>query len=343
MNNNGSYNLGFPQNATAIVNKNGGSIMNTTKTIMQTLSRVALVFAVCLLTLTPVLALTNANHELSADNSSKRSFAPSAVFKSCWIDYDVTEGGRKGMRIHVNFEVTGLKGVDSKVVARVQNEDGDFLASNSSYSNGEGELETSYSIKPGYPTTEFEDADMFLPYSEINVGKGVWTLKLDIDLNYEDGELIQHMGIKEFEFTSAGGGGDTTSNKPGKSVTVKKIWIDYNVTERGKKGMRVHVNFKVTGYKGVDAKLVARVQKDDDEYLASTSPGYSNDSSQLEIFYDIKPGYAETDYEDATMFLPYNEIVIRKGVWDLKLDVDLNYQDGELIQHLDYYDFEFTR
>src|SRR5689334_7338217 len=123
MNNKGSYNLGFPQNAAKIVNKNGGSIMNATATIVQKLSRVALVFAVCLLTLTPALALTNANHAMSADNTSKGAFAPSAEFKSCWIDYNVSDGGRKGMRIHVNFEVTGLKVVDSKIVARVQNEE----------------------------------------------------------------------------------------------------------------------------------------------------------------------------------------------------------------------------
>ena len=315
--------------------------MNVSKSIMQKLSRVALVFAVCLLTLTPAFALTNGNHLLSPDNSVN-SFSPSAVFKNCWIDYNVNEGGRKGMRVHVNFEVTGLKGVDAKLVARVQKDGDDFLTTISSYANEEGQLETSYAIKPGYATTVYEDADMFLPYSEINLGKGVWDLKLDIDLNYEDGELIQHLTYKEFEFTSGGGAGNST-NKNSLSATVKKIWVDYNVTERGRKGMRIHVNFEVTGLKGVDAKVVARVQKDNDEFLTSTSPSFTNSSDQLEISYDIKPGYATTVYEDATLFLPYNEIVIRKGVWDLKLDIDLNYEDGELIQHLDYYEFEFTR
>jgi hypothetical protein len=317
--------------------------MNVSKLILQKLSRVALVFAVCLLTLTPAFALTNANHVLPADNPATNSFSPSAVFKSCWIDYNVTDGGRKGMRIHVNFEVSGLKGVDAKLVARVQGEDGDFLTNASSYSNEEGQLETSYSIKPGYATTVYEDADMFLPYNEMKLGKGVWDLKLDIDLNYEDGDLIQHLTLEGFEYTPGSGARETTTTKNDSSATVKKVWVEYNVTERGRKGMRVHVNFEVNGLKGVDAKLVARVQKDNDEFLTSTSPGYSNNSDQLEIFYDIKPGYAVTVYEDATLFLPYSEIVIRKGVWDLKLDIDLNYEDGELIQHLDYYEFECTR
>ena len=315
--------------------------MNVSKTIMQKLRRATLLLAVCLLTLTPALALTN--HDLSPDGSLNSSFNPSAVFNGCWIDYNVFENGMKGMRIHVNFEVTGLKGVDSKLVARVQTEDDEYLTSDSSYSNENGELETSFSMKPGYPTTVYKDADMFLPYSELNLPKGVYNLKLDIDVSYEDGELIQHLTYKDFEFTSGGGSREMPTKTGAVKATVKRIWIDYNVTENGRKGMRVHVNFEVSGLKGVDAKLVARVQKENGDFLTSTNPSFSNGSDQLEIFYDIKPGYAVTVYEDATMFLPYSEIVIRKGVWNLKLDVDLNYEDGELIQHLDFYEFEFTR
>jgi hypothetical protein len=110
--------------------------------------------AVCLFTLTPVLALTN--HNFSPDNLTKSSYSPSAVFNDSRIDYNVFENGMKGMRIHVNFEVTGLKGVDSKLVARVQTEDEDYLTSDSSYSNENGQLETSFSMKPGYATTVYE-------------------------------------------------------------------------------------------------------------------------------------------------------------------------------------------
>jgi len=315
--------------------------MNVSKTIIQKFSRVALVFAVCLLTLTSAFALTNKSHLLSADNSIKNSFNPSAEFKSCWVDYNVTENGRKGMRVHVNFEVTGLKGVDSKLVARVQSDNGDFLMSNSSYSNDEGQLETSYSIKPGYPTTVYEDAEMFLPYSEIRVGQGVWALKLDIDLSYEDGELIQHLAFKNFRFTLPSYAEDTP-DKPEVSAKVNRIWVDYDVFENRKKGMRIHVNFEVTGLKDIDSKLTVRVVRDNDTYLSSRT-SYSNEEGELEVSFVMKPGYPTTVYKDADVFLPYDEIVLRKGVWDLKLDIDLNYDNGELIDHLEYHEFEFTR
>lgn len=342
MNNNGSYNLSFPQNATIIVNNMEVLLMNVSKSIMQNLNRAALALAVCFFTLTPAFALTNGQHQLFPENGVIKSAKPSAVFNSCWIDYNVTESGVKGMRIHVNFEVTGLKGIDSKLVARVQTEEGDYLMNEgSSYSNETGELETSFDMNPGYPTTVYKDAQMFLPYSEINIEKGVWTLKLDIDVSYANGDLIQHLTFKEFEFTQTRG--NTTEPSTTVGSTLKRVWIDYNVTEGGRKAMRVHVNFEVTGLKGVDTMLVARVQKENSDYLTSRSPAFTNDAGQLEISFDMKPGYATTVYEDATMFLPYNEIVVRKGVWNLKFDIDLKYQSGEFINHLTYEEFEFTQ
>jgi len=284
---------------------------------------------------------------------------PSGTVKKVWVEKDVTEDGRKGVRVHVNFEVVGLKDVDSKVVARVQKPDGTYLPSNTSYANKDGQLETSYDLKPGYATTVYEDASLFLPDGEINLLKGVWALKLDIDLNYENGKLIQHLAYENFEYISTGEneesgkssrGGDTpvktntsqTLLKNGVKATVKRIWIEQNVLQNGRKGIRIHVNFEVTGLKFVESKLVVRVRKEDDEYLASSSK-YANRDGELEVALPIKPVLATAVYKDASLFLPASEIILRKGVWNLKLDIDIAYADGELIQHLDFYDFEFTK
>ncbi len=311
--------------------------MNVSKTIMQNFNRIALIVAVCLITLTPALALTNATHNSSLNSLTKNSFKPSAVFKDAWIDYDVKEGDEDGMRIHVSCEVTGLRNVSSKIVARVADEDSKYLTSdNTSYSNSNSEIETSFDMKPGFATTVFKDADMFLPYSAIGVEPGVYNLKLDIDLNYASGTLIQHLTWKEFKFTRDDVKEDITAK-------VKKINVDYDVTEGGRKGMRLHVNFEVTGLKGVDSKITARIQKESGDYLTSRSASFSNSQGQFETSFDMKPGYPTAVFEDATMFVPYNEINLRKGVWTLKLDVDLNYENGDLIQHLDFHEFEFTQ
>ena len=86
MNNNGSYNLSFPQNAKNIVNNNGGSTMNVSKSIMQNLSRAALALAVCLLTLTSAFALTNEQHVPKLNNLGKKLFDGAASFQPIFID-----------------------------------------------------------------------------------------------------------------------------------------------------------------------------------------------------------------------------------------------------------------
>jgi hypothetical protein len=106
--------------------------------------------------------------------------------------------------------------------------------------------------------------------------------------------------------------------------------------------MLVHVNFEVTGLKDTDSKLAVRVVKSDDSFLPKSGAN-SNDEGQLELAFDMKPGYETTVYKDATVFIPYADMIIGKGQWDLRLDIDLRYEDGELIKHLHFHEFEFTR
>lgn len=316
--------------------------MNVSKSIMQTLNRTALAVVFCLLTLTSVFALTNETHNLSLNNKVKKTFKPSATFKDIWIDYDVTEGGRDGMRIHVKFSVYGMRNLDSYLAIYFMDSNGDKLRDNNSkFNSSDGDVAVYFALKPGYETTDYNDLSVFMPYDELDLDDGNWDLRMDVDVIYKGGGLIQHLTFKDFNYKQ---GDDTDRNPKGNiSAIVKRIWVDYNVTEGGRKGMRVHVNFEVTGLKGVDSLLTARVQKENNDYLTSTSPSFSNDTGQLEISFSMKPGYPTTVYEDATMFLPYSEINVRKGVWDLKFDIDLNYENGDLIDHLEYYEFEFTR
>lgn len=315
--------------------------MNGSNTILQNFSRAVLALAVCILTLTPTFALANGGRAAPAGSRTETPREPGAELKNTRIEYNVVEAGRKGMRIRLDFEVTGLKGVDLKIVARVQKDNDEFVKSKSSYANAEGELETSFSMNPGYPTTVYEDAAMFLPYDEITLGKGVWDLKLDIDLSYEDGELIKHLGYRDFRFNAPDSAGDVPE-KIEVSGVVNEVWIEHNVTDKKRRGMKIHVDFEVTGLKGVDSRLTARIQRDNGEYLAGNA-AFTNAEGELELFYDLRPGYDTTVYKDAVLFVPYDEVILRKGVWKLKLDIDLRYKNGELIRHLEFHEFEMTK
>jgi len=268
----------------------------------------------------------------------------SASFKDIWVDYDVKEGGQNGMRIHVKFTTYGMKNLDSYLAIYFLDERGNSLRDKNGKFNSTSDTVAVYrDLKPGYDPAEYADYAVFMPYSELDLTDGKYTLTMDVKLIYKAGGLIQQLTTKDFDYSQ---GNTTTRNTPRNSSnvtsTVNRIWVEYNVTEGGKRGMRVHVNFKVGGLKGIDSKIVARVQKENGDYLLSSSD-LSNDDGQLQIAFEMKPGFDPAVYEDADMFLPYSEINVSRGKWNLKLDVDLSYDDGTLIKHLDFYEFEFER
>jgi hypothetical protein len=157
-----------------------------------------------------ILNFTEYPIQYSQSGSGTSPVEVSTVFKRCWIDYNVTENQKRGMRIHVNFEVTGLKGSDSKMVVRVKDKNNDYLPS---ATNGD-ELRLEYEFRPGYPTTVYQDAIVFLPYSEIDLPKGDHNLTLDIDVDSDAIDTVKHLSWYEFEFTSAGRR-STSPDKPG--------------------------------------------------------------------------------------------------------------------------------
>jgi hypothetical protein len=124
-----------------------------------------------------------------------------AKFDRVWVDYNVKEDGVNGMRIHVKFEVTGMEGVDSYLMVYFQKSDGsDLTTSSSLYGSKDGRVAAKRALKPGYDVTVYKDLDVFMPYSELNLTKGKYNLKMDIDVANDDEELIQHLGFHEFEY-----------------------------------------------------------------------------------------------------------------------------------------------
>lgn len=122
-------------------------------------------------------------------------------------------------------------------------------------------------------------------------------------------------------------------------VTFDRVWVDYNVTEKNRKGMRIHVKFSVKNLKDVKSYVAVYFQKKDGTNLKTSDPDFRSENGNLALFYSIKPAYEETDYNDVQLFMPYDELNLSKGRHDLKMDVDLIYENGDIIQHLTYNEF----
>jgi hypothetical protein len=121
------------------------------------------------------------------------------------------------------------------------------------------------------------------------------------------------------------------------------MWVDYNVTEKGRFGMRIHVKFSVFNMKGVDSQLAIYFEKSDGTKLKSTSKNFSSKDGQVAVYRALKPGYDDTVYKDLELFMPYDELKLERGKYDLKMDVDVIYENGDLVEHMNYHDFQYEK
>jgi hypothetical protein len=127
------------------------------------------------------------------------------------------------------------------------------------------------------------------------------------------------------------------------STEFEKMWVDYNVTEKGRFGMRIHVKFSVFNLKGVDSQLAVYFEKSDGTKLKSTSKSFSSKDGQVAVYRALKPGYDETVYKDLELFMPYDELKLERGKYNLKMDVDVIYDNGDLVEHMNYHDFQYEK
>jgi hypothetical protein len=268
-------------------------------------------------------------------------YAPSVKFDRAWVDYGVTQGGKLGMNIHVKFTVYELKGVDTQVRIAFQDSQGTNLKDNNkSFYDTNGNVAVYGDLKPGYDPAEYSDFQIFMPYSEFDITKsGKFNLKMDIDLIYVNGTLIQHMSFYDFEFTN---NQPTTSPNP-MSAKFDSVWIDYNITDAGRLGMRIHNKFTVYNMKGVSGYVRIRFEKADGTFLKSSDGNFQDASGEVAAMESIKPGYEPTVYNDFDVFMPYSEMHLGPGKYTLKMDIDVVDNSETLIQHMTFYEFDYSK
>ena len=269
-----------------------------------------------------------------------------------WVDYNITEEGRKGMRIHLKFSVYDMKDRDAYVAIYFEydDEDGGYLKDkNKSFYSSAGEVAVYKSIKPGYNPADYNDLQIFMPYEELDLDPGTYDLSMDVKLIYSTGGVISRLTSYYFEykepFPTSTSTTTTNTNSNTKIGTGKfdKLWVDYDVTENGQKGMRIHVKFSVLNMKDQDVRLAIYFEMKNGDKLLTNNSAYRSKSGQVAIYRTLKVTYDESNYSDVQLFMPYSELNLGKGNHDLKLDADLVKPNGDMIKHLTFHEFWFRQ
>ncbi len=270
-----------------------------------------------------------------------RPVEPSATFDSIWVDYDVKEGEARGMKIHVAFSAYGMKDMDAYLAIYFKYNDdlaGFLKDKNKKFQSSEGDVAVYRSIKPSYDPAVYKNLTLFIPYNELDLEPGIYDLTMDVKLIYQKGGVLQWLTYYDFEYIKPGSPADVESTAKA-DVTFDKLWIDYDVTENGKSGMRVHVKFTAHNLKDVDCYVALYFEKKTGEKIDGVSPEYRSKGGQLAVYKSLKPAYKEAVYNDIKLFMPYSEIKLGKGRYDLIMDANIILKNGDMIKHLEDHAF----
>lgn len=309
-------------------------------------------FLPVLLCLTLLATAANAEHAAQGTNSNENStttnnFEPSATFQRMWIDYNVTEGGVKGMRIHTAFKAYQMKNVPSYLALYFQYRNGTMLKDkNGKFNSSAGDVAVYRELLPAFDPAVYEDEPVFMPYDELDLPAGNHELQIQANIIYKQGGIISELTVYEFDFNNPRSTTTTTTTTTtGASAVLGDTWVDYNVTRSGRRGMLVHIDCNVMNMRGRAGYLAFYFQKKDGTRLTSSNPAYrsNNRQSQLALYVAITPDYADTKYEDETVFLPYDELNLTRGGHDLTMDIDLIDKTETLIQHITFHDFWYEK
>lgn len=278
-------------------------------------------------------------------SSSPPHFSPRASFDSIWVEFDITENEKRGMRIHLKFSTYEMKDLDSYVAIYFEYNDdiaGFLKDKNKQFQSSEGDVALYKSIKPAYDPAVYKDLQLFMPYSELDLEPGIYDLTMDVKLIYKQGGMIDRLTYYDFEYTRPGSPADVESTAKA-DATLHDMWIDFNVTEQGKKGLMIHVNFTASNLKDVDCYVAVYFETKNGIRIDGVSSEYRSKAGQLAVYKSIKPLYTEAVYKDLQLFMPYSEIKLGSGRFDLRLDASLILKNGDKIKHLKDQEFWFEQ
>lgn len=257
------------------------------------------------------------------------------------VEYGIREAGQSGILVKINLYSDKVAGLNHFLRITILDEDEDPLDDTDGRFAVDGLVGTQINIKSS-KDVENRNLRLFVPYDDIEViGSGEQLLIMDFDVVDADGELVQHIGLHEFLFSS---GGMSSSESPldgsGIEGILTDVNIQHNVVRESSRGMVVKFTVdQIKGMKGVDAFFAVRFLKtvDDEDYVRSALPKYADASGNLIVSFPIKAGFDPAKFSNVELFVPYAAFPFKKGSHKVELDIDMRAKSQEeTFVHLGY-------
>ncbi len=128
------------------------------------------------------------------------------------------------------------------------------------------------------------------------------------------------------------------------SARINDIWVDYDVVQLGLDGMLIHVSFEIDGLENVPCAIGAYFYTEAGERLNDQNGEYASEGNQVIAYQNFTPVYPSAQFDDFELFLPYDELELPNGDYDLKFLISI--WDMAMVEEVvssPYYSFTYSQ
>ena len=136
-----------------------------------------------------------------------------------------------------------------------------------------------------------------------------------------------------FTASLSAAGTPTYTGKVAPNAVFDKIWIDYDITENDTKGLKIHLKFTANGMKEMDAFVAVYFEYNDEMggFVKDKNKRMYSTAGDVALYMAIKPAYDPAVYSDLQLFMPYNELDLEPGEYDLTMDIKVIYKANKAV------------
>lgn len=170
------------------------------------------------------------------DGNSKTT--ANVIFKKIWLEHNVRQNGEIGMKVHISFDIYGMKGQKCNAIAYFDYPKGTGIKDlNGLYRTTAGTVCASTTFTPIYPESTFSDLSIFIPNSELHLLSGKKTYYTRVFIQAPNGGFLSNSDFVSFE-----GIGDSNSITNNENLAIL-TWLG-STTETTQKNYNLKISVK---------------------------------------------------------------------------------------------------
>lgn len=127
-----------------------------------------------------------------------------------------------------------------------------------------------------------------------------------------------------------------------KSANIQSIRVDHNVYQGNVKGMRIHVKAVVVGCTDVKCDAVVFFNYKGGTRLKDYNGKYVATDGTVSVQQGLNAMYETSQFDDIPIFMPYDELHMGQGSYQLEFDVHIHHTGSKCMAHSEKVYFDYS-